>query len=145
PAARGFGRGQGGEAGASPQRAITAEPTPAQDKRTAARRGLAPRARWRRCSSVTDPYGVCSLVAPSHRTLGAKTGPIGIFRHALSEVSGMAGLLLLLTGGARSQAGDLRCNRDIRPILSDHCYQCHGPDASARKAKLRLDVREAAL
>ena len=36
-------------------------------------------------------------------------------------------------------------NRDIRPILSDNCYACHGPDAPSRKAKLRFDVRESAM
>ncbi|MDC0218902.1 DUF1553 domain-containing protein [Verrucomicrobia bacterium] len=36
-------------------------------------------------------------------------------------------------------------NRDVRAILSENCYTCHGPDAKARKAKLRLDVREEAV
>src|SRR3954467_7749260 len=39
----------------------------------------------------------------------------------------------------------IKFNRDVRPILSDNCFHCHGPDKNARKAELRLDVREQAL
>src|SRR5580700_5841008 len=35
-------------------------------------------------------------------------------------------------------------NRDVRPILSDKCYTCHGPDAANRKTKLRFDIEAAA-
>lgn len=42
-------------------------------------------------------------------------------------------------------AGPVQFNRDIRPILSDHCFSCHGPDVQKMKGGLRLDVREAAL
>src|SRR5262245_59275431 len=51
----------------------------------------------------------------------------------------------LLTLAAPQVSAAVDYNRDVRPILSDHCYTCHGPDASRRKAGLRLDRREDAL
>ena len=36
-------------------------------------------------------------------------------------------------------------NRDIRPILAENCFVCHGPDSASRKGGLRLDQREAAI
>jgi hypothetical protein len=45
--------------------------------------------------------------------------------------------------GAESSKVDF--NFQVRPLLSDRCYRCHGPDAASRKAKLRLDTREGAL
>ena len=45
---------------------------------------------------------------------------------------------------AKQKSHTLRFNRDIRPILSDKCFQCHGPDAHQRKGKLRLDSLAAA-
>ncbi len=50
-----------------------------------------------------------------------------------------------VAGPAAHGADAIDYQRDIRPILADNCFKCHGPDAEARKAKLRLDAREHAL
>lgn len=44
-----------------------------------------------------------------------------------------------------SQGSKIQFSRDIRPILSGNCFQCHGPDPSSREEELRLDLREEAL
>jgi mono/diheme cytochrome c family protein len=43
------------------------------------------------------------------------------------------------------QAPPIDYLRDVRPLLSDNCYACHGPDEEAREANLRLDERAAAM
>ena len=39
----------------------------------------------------------------------------------------------------------IQYNRDVRPILFENCFSCHGPDSASRQAELRLDKREAAV
>ncbi|MEC7907526.1 MAG: PSD1 and planctomycete cytochrome C domain-containing protein [Verrucomicrobiota bacterium] len=51
---------------------------------------------------------------------------------------GVATLLCLLANTVDGET--ISFNRDIRPILSDKCYACHGPDENTRKADLRLDI-----
>jgi hypothetical protein len=65
------------------------------------------------------------------------------FFHVLVAAIGIASAAF-----GTSEPGDVAridFNRDIRPHLSDKCYQCHGPDSASRKAGLRLDRREDAL
>ena len=54
-------------------------------------------------------------------------------------------LALLLASLSGLAAEDIRFNRDIRPILSENCFYCHGQDPKHREAGLRLDVRDDAI
>ena len=51
----------------------------------------------------------------------------------------------LFAGSAAAAPPPVDFAREVRPILSTQCFQCHGPDEKARKAKLRLDLRDEAL
>ena len=53
-----------------------------------------------------------------------------------------APLIFLLAFTAHAET--VSFNKHVRPILSDRCFACHGPDAASRKADLRLDLEAAA-
>jgi hypothetical protein len=64
--------------------------------------------------------------------------------HLPGPGSGLLAAVAILGMSHLQAAEPLQYNRDIRPILSDRCFKCHGPDKASRKASLRLDIAEEA-
>ena len=52
---------------------------------------------------------------------------------------------LILGSSLAGLSAQLSYNRDVRPILAENCFACHGPDKASREGELRLDIREDAL
>lgn len=65
-------------------------------------------------------------------------------RLTLLRLASLALFASLLVPSQTILAAPLDYAREVRPILAEHCFQCHGPDVTKREAGLRLDVRESA-
>src|SRR5687767_15639470 len=62
-----------------------------------------------------------------------------------TRMSRQALVWALLVTASPATAAQPEYNRDVRPILAENCFACHGPDSAARKAGLRLDIRDEAV
>lgn len=56
--------------------------------------------------------------------------------------STLCGLMLLITTDSSLNADEISFARDVRPLLADRCFSCHGPDSAGREADLRFDQQE---
>src|SRR5262249_17007879 len=90
--------------------------------------------------------GVIAKRGPSHPTAPARWRVLSAAESScMSRCLSVASLGLLLASQPLFAEPKVDFNRDIRPILSDNCYQCPRPDKNKRKADLRLDTKEGVL
>ena len=69
-------------------------------------------------------------------------GAVYMFPRSFSALITMGAFGLALAAARLSPGADISFSKSIRPILSDRCFKCHGPDDDVRSAELRLDRRD---
>jgi len=77
--------------------------------------------------------------------IAAACGVAGVAAWAVDTPAATKPAVAAAVAGTRPAGSSVDFAREVRPILSEHCFACHGPDAEARKAKLRLDTKEGVL
>jgi Protein of unknown function (DUF1553)/Protein of unknown function (DUF1549)/Concanavalin A-like lectin/glucanases superfamily/Planctomycete cytochrome C len=89
------------------------------------------------------------MISQHHPGNVVNRDPANALRVRLSRLccgnTAILAFLIACCSGTAQAADKLQYNRDIRPLLSEHCFTCHGPDSASRKADLRLDMREVAV
>src|SRR3954469_2135444 len=87
-------------------------------------------------SAPTDPEGVPPEMRRMSQRFLAQGMVVAVVASAIFAASSSS------ARAAAALPGKIDYNRDVRPIFSDTCFACHGPDKNTRKANLRLDTKD---
>jgi hypothetical protein len=114
------------------------------NERDSVEQALAEQVQTLRANSASDPFACPELLTEAGiqgRGQLTRANWISVFQRSLDVLQAMAPVEVAV---AIPQPKAISFNKDIRPILSDNCFACHGPDSNKRKAGLRLDTEEGA-